>query len=63
MSDTKTKTTQNLGPVDAELHKLLKMEAAQRGMSLRKFLEEKLGPAVDWPPGVEADKPEAVHAA
>lgn len=48
--EPKTKETQNLGPVATELHKRLKMAAAGKSQSLRSFLEEHLGPLVDWAP-------------
>ncbi len=40
----------NLGPVAADLHRLLKMKATADGKSLKTFLEENLGPLVEWQP-------------
>lgn len=48
--EAKTKSTQNLGPVAADLHRLLKMQATGEGKSLKAFLEEHLGPVVGWTP-------------
>ena len=39
-----------LGPVAADLHRLLKMKATGEGKSLKAFLEENLGPLVEWQP-------------
>lgn len=51
MSDeSKKRPTQNLGPVDAELHRLLKALAATRSKSLRQLLEDHLGPIAGWTP-------------
>ena len=50
--ETKTaaKETQNLGPVATELHRKLKSLASSEGKTLRAFLEEHLGPLVEWAP-------------
>lgn len=40
--------TQNLGAIDAELHRLLKIKAITDGKSLRDLLEQTLGRSVGW---------------
>lgn len=48
MSTLTKKPTQNLGPVDTDLHRALKASAASAGKTLREYLEENLGPLVGW---------------